>query len=527
MPHRIVVITSNLSYAVRKGIVEIDNAVSDVDWLVILHSPRKTPRQLLRSQWLNLRRNGWRWIPYELSDLWHRASPGCQARPAPKGPGSEYSEESLRRLSNIRIDRVTDLHAPASLALVRAFEPELGVSLAAPILRRTLFSIPEHGTLNLHKGKLPEFRGMPPAFWELWQDQDRVGCSVHQVDDGLDTGALVAECSLPCPRHATVRGLQLQLDEIGIELMTRAVQDVLTRRAIPRPQPLGEGIKTHRKPTLLQEAELQRKLARRAVGPRKRVVKQILASGVFGLHRLGLDRLLAPRITVLLYHRVSDDVRDNLTVGIEQFDRHMGLVARHFEPVAIESVLAASIVRRSPRPLVCVTFDDGYLDNYRHAAPILRRHGIPAAFFIATGIVGSEQPFPHDVKRGNQSIPVMNWDQIRALRRWGFSIGSHTVHHIDCAAEPEELVRSELQQSLADLQRELAVEQPVFAYPYGGKHHMTPQRLELVREAGYSGCLSAYGGANVDTVDRFNVFRRSINFEYSDRAFLLECLGLT
>jgi len=76
------------------------------------------------------------------------------------------------------------------------------------------------------------------------------------------------------------------------------------------------------------------------------------------------------------------------------------------------------------------------------------------------------------------------------------------------------------------LRRELGIAEPIFAYPYGGRNNMTSQRLELVRQAGYIACLSAYGGANVETIDSFNVLRRGINWEFSDSAFLFECLGL-
>ena len=54
---------------------------------------------------------------------------------------------------------------------------------------------------------------------------------------------------------------------------------------------------------------------------------------------------------------------------------------------------------------------------------------------------------------------------------------------------------------------------------------MTPERLELVRQAGYVACLSAYGGSNIGAVDPFNLLRRGIHWEYSDRAFLFACLG--
>lgn len=527
-PHKIVVFTGALDYPVRKGIVEIDEAIPGLTWLVLLQAPNRTLRQVLRNQRLNLSRNGWRWIPYQFGELWLRPSRGPERRSAQAGPGSKYADEALGRRGNLRILKVTDLHAPASIELVRDFGPDLGLSLAAPILRRTLFSLPARGTINLHKGKLPEFRGMPPAFWELWHGQPSVGCSVHCVDDRLDAGDLILEASLQRATHSTVRGLQLQLDELGIDLMTRAARALLAGAAVPRPQPAGQGT-TYRKPTLAQQARLRQKLTPRAslLGRPKRLVKEGRAGALCTLHRFGLGRWITPRITVLLYHRVADDARDNLTVGIEQFDRQMALLAQRCELITIEQVVSTADVPRAPRPLVAVTFDDGYLDNYLHAVPILRRHDIPAAFFVATGIVGSDKRFPHDVRRGNPAIPVMSWDQLRTMHRWGFTIGSHTVNHIDCASEPESVVREELERSRDTLRREVGVSEPILAYPYGGKHNMTAERLELVREAGYVGCLSAYGGSNVGTVDRFNVLRRGISHEFSDRAFRLECLGLT
>jgi methionyl-tRNA formyltransferase len=526
---RIVVFSGQLTHSVRQGIAEIDGALPGVSWLVLLHQPRKRPQVLLRNQWRNLRRNGWRWIPYQAKDVMQRLAERAGAQvPAPGGPGAELRLQALQRQPNLRLLRVADIHAPEVLAQVQAFAPDLGLSLAAPILRRPLFGLPRLGTINLHKGKLPEFRGMPPAFWELWHDQREVGCSVHWVDERLDTGDLIAQARVERGRYATVRGLQLRLDQVGADLMRETVVDVLAGRAQAQPQPKGQGA-THRKPTLGQVAQLEQRLERAVPGGSalKRAAKEVYGAITDQAGRIALRTLLAPRITVLLYHRVSDDVRDNLTVGVEQFDRQMALISQRCEVLSLDQVLATRQVQRSARPQVAVSFDDGYLDNYLHAAPILRRHGVPAAFFVSTGIVGTDGRFPHDVRRGNPPIPTMRWDQLRRMRDWGFHIGSHTVNHIDCAAEPEQVVRDELRQSREDLARELGLQRTVLAYPYGGRQHMTAARLELVKQAGYAGCLSAYGGTNIGAVDPFNVVRRGIHWEFSDRSFLVECLGLT
>ena len=524
---RIAVFTGNLNYAVRKNIVAIDRALPGLTWLILLHSPRKTLRQMLRGQWRNLRRHGWRRIPALASTVRKRLLARAP-RPAPaQSPGGEYTTAALRARPNVRILEVSDIHALEVLDEVRTFEPDLGLSLAAPILRPPLFALPRLGTVNLHKGKVPEYRGMPPAFWEIWNEEESVGCTVHWVEAKLDTGPIAAAASIERQRYSTVRGLQLRLDEVGVDLL----RDVVVRMAhgTLRRAPQPPGGKTYRQPTLAQEAELARKIARQSPAAEplsKRLLKNAIKGTAFAAGIGGLHRLAPPRATVLLYHRVTDSVRDLLTTGIEQFERQMALLRRHFQVISLAEIFSLDAVPRTDRPLVCVTFDDGYLDNYLNAAPILRRHEIPAAFFVSTGIVGTQRRFPHDIRRGNPPIPLMQWDHLRQLREDGFLIGAHTVNHIDCADEPEEVVRAELEQSRADLYRELGLQRVIFAYPYGGRQHMTPPRLEWVKQAGYIGCLSAYGGSNVGNIDRFNVLRRPIHWEFSDASFLYESLGL-
>ncbi|MHC4952301.1 MAG: polysaccharide deacetylase family protein [Planctomycetota bacterium] len=528
MTKKIVVFTGNPAFSVRKGIVEIDNSVPGLSWLVLVHTPKKKLPRLLRNQWRNLRRNGWRWIPYQLGDIWDRIRAKFSAEEEPSAFADVYSRSRMEASGNFRFVEVRNLHAEDTLAIAREFAPDLGLSLAAPILRRSLFSIPRLGTVNIHKGKVPDYRGMPPAFWELWNDEQAVGCTVHWIDDKLDTGNIVLESSVDREEYSSLRGLQLRLDEVGVDLMRQAVQRIFDGDAPSVEQ--APGGKTNRKPTLAQEAALEKKL-RQLQPPTdpgwKRSIKNAYARAAFCAWRWGGRNFLAPRITVLLYHRVSDGARGNLTVGIEQFDRQIELVRKHCHALTIEEVLRHETIPRTTRPLVCITFDDGYLDNYTNAAQILMRHQVPGAFFVSTGLIGTDRRFPHDVRRKNDPIPVMTWDDLRDMRDHGFTIGAHTVNHIDCAAEPEEVVRSELAQSQDDLRRELGLDEVIFAYPYGGRQHMTPERLELVKQGGFSGCLSAYGGANLRTVDRFNVLRRGVHWEFSDAAFLYRCLGIT
>ncbi len=524
---RIVVFTGDLMYSVRRGIIDIDDTVKNVQWLIVWHAPEKPIKKLIKNQWMNIKKNGWRWISYQLGELISKVFEPVDSAIESGSPGYRYTLAGMAARPNIILLKVADLHHSEALQRVQSFRPSLGLSMAAPILKLPLFSTPSMGTLNLHKGRLPDYRGMPPAFWEFWNGEKSVGCSVHWVDEKLDTGYLLKTGSVALQQYSTIKGVQRQLDELGFDLMAQAVLKCVAGQVDSAAQQAGG--RTYRKPNLLQVQQLTARLAGAQVEGR-RPLRNILRARAIDValfcSQLGLRKFLRPRITVVLYHRVSDDVRDNLTVGIEQFDRQMMLLKRHCQLVSLDDVLRMSVVPASGRPLVAVTFDDGYLDNYTNAGPALLRHGVPAAFFVSTGIVGTERAFPHDVRRGGASIPNMTWDQLRRMRDWGFIIGSHSVDHIDCAAEAEDTVLAELLQSKADLQRELGVQAPVFAYPYGGRKNMTAERLALVRQAGYVGCLSAYGGSNISTIDPFNVMRRGVHWEYSDKAFLLACHGL-
>jgi hypothetical protein len=186
--------------------------------------------------------HGWRWIPYQLSDLWQRWR-ARDAAPAAGGLGSEYTVAALAGRGNVELMRVDDIHCEAALRAVVRFVPRLGLSLAAPILRPTLFRVPTLGTLNLHKGKVPDYRGMPPAFWELWNDETTIGCTVHWVDEKLDTGDIAAQVTLEREPHSTLRGA-ITPDEVGVALMKDAARGAAGDPA-RAPQP---GRRTYRKP---------------------------------------------------------------------------------------------------------------------------------------------------------------------------------------------------------------------------------------------------------------------------------------
>ena len=113
-----------------------------------------------------------------------------------------------------------------------------------------------------------------------------------------------------------------------------------------------------------------------------------------------------PRVLVLGYHRVVPDLEaaarhtiPAMLVSVAMLERQLDWVARTHRFVTLDEAAAAQSpdAPRSACPLATVTFDDGYADVHEHAAPLLRRKGIPAAAFVATDLLGTGGKLAHDV----------------------------------------------------------------------------------------------------------------------------------
>ncbi len=521
---RAVIFTGDVAtYSVRRGIGELVKRFPEMSWLVVEHRPPRRWRQVLRNQIVHFRRDGLRWIIFlaasMVSALSERLARG--GMPTTDAPGKEYELKALLNHSRVSFMRTPDIHSEATVAAVRRFDPDVGIALAAPILKPPLFEIPRKGTLNLHKGRLPDYRGMPPAFWEVWTAAREVGCTVHRVERALDAGPILMKTSIPIEPFSTVRGLQIRLDEIGADLVADGLAKLAGGEAALEAQS-GQG-KLYRKPTLAQLAAVRAREPGRVASTWRAAVKEAFflayVSWVRPLPRLLLGLVGRQRITVLLYHRVCDSLRDTVTVGVEQFERQMNDVRKRCRVVKIEDIVAGRVSRRSLRPIVAVTFDDGYLDNFEYAAPILLRCGIPAAFFVSTGLLDSTHGFPHDLAKLGRAIPAMAWKHVEALQRWGFTLGSHTQTHINCVKGDRAAVDREIIDSKRDLERRLGSRDFIFAYPYGGREDFSDHWRERVRQAGYVGCLSAYGGCNRGEIDSFNVVRTGISHAFGKWAF--------
>ena len=278
---------------------------------------------------------------------------------------------------------------------------------------------------------------------------------------------------------------------------------------------------------------------------------------------------------VLMYHSVANAANAAFIdppnrISQEKFEIQMRFLRRHRRVVPV-STLVQELAKGNtfPAGTVCITFDDGYLDNLTIAAPILEKYELPAMLYLATGYVERGASQWADVlywllrhrtsdrlsipwispersnlaSRGDmagtrellhrflleacyedrartlealeqQLAPscrpprlTLTWDDVRELRRRYplFEIGGHTREHIDLRRHKGDPARMQINRCADDLRRELGAEPEHFSFPYG---RWCPETRGLVIAAGWKSAVGISAKIRVDREsDRFAIPR--------------------
>jgi folate-dependent phosphoribosylglycinamide formyltransferase PurN len=174
---------------------------------------------------------------------------------------SRESTVDYCRSAGIPVVEVGSLDSDQAIRAVRALAPDLGIHAGAGILRKAILEVPRLGTLNAHMGILPRYRGMNVAEWSRLNG-DSVGCTVHLIDEGIDTGDIICCRAVSLTGVGSVAQLRAAVDRAQVELLGEVVHYVVTANSLPprRPQSAGEGrqyFSMHRNLLELLEKELR------------------------------------------------------------------------------------------------------------------------------------------------------------------------------------------------------------------------------------------------------------------------------
>lgn len=208
----------------------------------------------------------------------------------------------------------------------------------------------------------------------------------------------------------------------------------------------------------------------------------------------------ADALPVLMYHHVSPQ-RGLVTVAPQTFRAHMAWLARRgYRTVGCDELAGFLAGAPLPDKSVLVTFDDGYLDNYVHAHPVLTEFGLKAVLFLITGWLGdgpartdAETPAHGEcmtrVKAGRADDVMLRWSEVERMRAAGsFEFHSHTHTHtrwdreIAAPAERAERLGADLAQSRASLQQRLGATSRHLCWPQG---YYDADYCRVARAAGF------------------------------------------
>lgn len=293
----------------------------------------------------------------------------------------------------------------------------------------------------------------------------------------------------------------------------------------------------------------------------KKIISFVYNTGIIRTGR----QLWSKSLTVLNYHRIDDPNRDgfdsfspNVSAHPNEFNSQMDYLSRWFNVVSLRDIVNWFDGKQTLPPYAAlITFDDGYLDNYTNAYPILQKYNFPAVIYLSTGHIDTDEPFywdlaaycffhttkdrilfpdnvEHTWKTKNElhktsknwiealkilpdtqkqdlifrlpeqlgvTIPqnyfrklMMNWDQVREMYKNGIDFGGHTRNHPILSRISLEQAKTEIEGSKNDIEKELGEPVLSFAYPNGKSPDLNIDIKNLVSQAGYRVAFTLMNG---------------------------------
>lgn len=215
-------------------------------------------------------------------------------------------------------------------------------------------------------------------------------------------------------------------------------------------------------------------------------IKHVLALGRGGSRARGA--------TLLTYHRVGGGTEDELDVPVAHLAAQLDhLVEGGHEVVSLDAALDRLDVG-DDRPVVVLTFDDGFADVHQWGWPLLLERGLPFTLYLTAGLVGGRLRWEGSTAQ-SQGEPALTWDQVGEMHESGLcTVGNHTWDH----PGPDEVDLAQLDRCSEEIERRLGARPDHFAWTWGVE---APALLPGVRER-FRSVATGQLGRNLPGADR-------------------------
>lgn len=213
-------------------------------------------------------------------------------------------------------------------------------------------------------------------------------------------------------------------------------------------------------------------------------------------------------VPILMYHYVSvpppdaDVYRLDLSVTPDDFDQQMAWLSENGFTTITFYDFVEFMAQGAPLPdkPVILTFDDGYLDNYQNAFPILEKYGQVGTFFVLTG--------PPQVNNPD----YMSWDMLREMAAAGQNIEVHSYDHLSFENQPRDWLATQLVTSQDLIEQNLGYRPRFVAYP-GGDYD--DNAIAAVHEFGFWMAVTTEYGWLHSTGQEYVLKRVRVRGEYT------------
>lgn len=184
-------------------------------------------------------------------------------------------------------------------------------------------------------------------------------------------------------------------------------------------------------------------------------------------------------VPIILYHRIDYSPKNSrYYITPEKFDEQMKLL-RDWGYTSITTTMLIQAITQGtalpPRPFL-LTIDDGNLDNYINAFPIMQKYGFTGVLYLVRNYINAED--------------YMTREQILEMHSAGWEVGSHSMNHRDLTKLKPDDLRFEIVESRDILEEMLGIPILTFAYPFGANNESA---MDYVKFAGYIGAMGASG----------------------------------
>lgn len=207
-------------------------------------------------------------------------------------------------------------------------------------------------------------------------------------------------------------------------------------------------------------------------------------------------------VTVLGYHSINDDesIKSPIIIGKDRLREHLQAI----EDLGFTTISVSDLEnylengKPIPRKSVLITFDDGYLDNYLLAYPLLKEFNMKATIFVVPSLLNKN--------------PYMTVDQVKELSENGIDIQSHTFSHKDLNSMSYDDQLNEFIKSKKSLEKLTSKKITAVAYPKGLFNDDT---LKASKDAGYDIGFTVKKGFACKNENNFKINRVLIDYTYS------------